>query len=300
MSVLVLYAQLRLQNHLPLNPDGLAAVSPALAFNTAVSFLTNTNWQAYSGEVTMSHLTQMAGLAFHNFVSAACGAAVVIALIRGLTRRRTDTIGNFWVDLVRTCTRVLLPFAFVGALFLVSQGVIQNFHGARTVATVEGGEQAIPGGPIASQEAIKEIGQNGGGPYNANSAHPFENPNPITNIGRDLDASWPCPSPSLDVRHPGQGQAPGLRGAGGHVRPVARGHDGGDGVRDRREPPAHRPRGRLGGVSHPVGREHGGQGGPLRPRRLRAVRGVDHRARRPARSTPCTTATRPSAARSPW
>ena len=181
-SVLILYAQLRLQNRLPLNPDGLAAVSPALAFNTAVSFLTNTNWQAYSGEVTMSHLTQMAGLAFHNFVSAACGAAVVIALIRGLTRRRTSTVGNFWVDLVRTCTRVLLPFAFLGALLLVSQGVIQNFHGARTVVTVEGGEQAITGGPIASQEAIKEIGQNGGGPYNANSAHPFENPNPITNM----------------------------------------------------------------------------------------------------------------------
>ena len=183
VSVLVLYAQLRVQNHLPLNPDGLGPVSPALAFNTAVSFVTNTNWQAYSGEVTMSHLTQMAGLAFHNFVSAACGAAVVIALVRGLTRRRTDTIGNFWVDLVRTCTRVLLPFALVGAFFLVSQGVIQNFHGARTVATVEGPDQAITGGPIASQEAIKEIGQNGGGPFNASSAHPFENPNPITNIG---------------------------------------------------------------------------------------------------------------------
>ncbi len=181
-SLLVFYAQLRLQNHLPLNPNNLAAVSPALAFNTAVSFATNTNWQAYSGEMTMSHLTQMAGLAFHNFVSAACGAAVAIALIRGLTRRRTSTIGNFWVDMVRFCTRVLLPFAFVGALFLVSQGVIQNLHGTRTVATVEGDEQAITGGPIASQEVIKEFGQNGGGPYNANSAHPFENPNPITNM----------------------------------------------------------------------------------------------------------------------
>ena len=182
VSLLFLYVQLRVQNHLPLNPDNLAAISPALAFNTAVSFVTNTNWQAYSGEVTMSHLTQMAGLAFHNFVSAACGAAVAIALIRGLTRRRTSTIGNFWVDMVRFCTRVLLPFAFVGALVLVSQGVIQNFHGARTVTTVEGGEQAITGGPIASQEVIKELGQNGGGPYSANSAHPFENPNPITNM----------------------------------------------------------------------------------------------------------------------
>ncbi len=181
-SLLVLYAQLRLQNHLPLNPDDLAAVSPALAFNTAVSFVTNTNWQAYSGEVTMSHLTQMAGLALHNFVSAACGAAVALALVRGLTRRRTDTIGNFWVDMVRFCVRVLLPIAFVGALVLVSQGVVQNFHGTRVVATVEGGEQAVTGGPIASQEVIKEFGQNGGGPYNANSAHPFENPNPVTNV----------------------------------------------------------------------------------------------------------------------
>jgi K+-transporting ATPase ATPase A chain len=130
----------------------------------------------------MSHLTQMAGLAFHNFVSAACGAAVAIALIRGLVRRRTNTLGNFWVDMVRTCTRVLLPFAFVGAMIFMSQGAIQNFHASRTVTTVTGQEQTIPGGPIASQEAIKEIGENGGGPYNANSSHPFENPNPITNV----------------------------------------------------------------------------------------------------------------------
>src|SRR4029079_5637509 len=131
---------------------------------------------------TMSHLTQMAGLAVHNFVSAAAGAAVAVALIRGLVRRRTHTLGNFWVDLVRTCTRVLLPLSFVFALVLVSQGVIQNFHASRTVTTVTGQQQVIPGGPIASQEAIKEISENGGGPFNANSAHPYENPNPITNI----------------------------------------------------------------------------------------------------------------------
>jgi K+-transporting ATPase ATPase A chain len=180
-SVLILYAQLRLQGHLPFNPDSQKNVTPALSFNTAVSFLTNTNWQNYSGESTMSHLTQMAGLAFHNFVSAAAGAAVAVALIRGLVRRRTHTLGNFWVDLVRTTTRILVPLAIVFTLVLVSQGAIQNFHAARTVTTVTGQKQTIPGGPIASQEAIKEIGENGGGPFNANSAHPFENPNPITN-----------------------------------------------------------------------------------------------------------------------
>ncbi len=160
----------------------MSGVRPDLSLNTAVSFLTNTNWQNYAGETTMSHLTQMAGLAFHNFVSAAAGAAVAVALIRGLVRRQTNTLGNFWVDLVRTCTRVLLPFAFLFALFLVSQGVIQNFHSSTTVTTVAGQQQTIPGGPIASQEAIKEIGENGGGPFNANSSHPFENPNPITNV----------------------------------------------------------------------------------------------------------------------
>jgi K+-transporting ATPase ATPase A chain len=181
-SLIVLYLQLRIQGNLPLNPDNLGFVRPDLAFNTSVSFLTNTNWQNYAGESTMTHLSQMAGLAMHNFVSAAAGAAVAVALIRGLVRRRTRTLGNFWVDLVRTTTRILLPFAFIFALFLVSQGAIQNFNASRTVTTVTGQEQTIPGGPIASQEAIKEIGENGGGPFNANSAHPYENPNPITNI----------------------------------------------------------------------------------------------------------------------
>jgi K+-transporting ATPase ATPase A chain len=182
VSVVILYAQLRLQNHLPFNPDHQKAPGSALSLNTSVSFLTNTNWQNYSGESTMSHLSQMAGLAFHNFVSAACGAAVAVALIRGLVRRRGHTIGNFWVDLVRTCTRILLPLAFVFALVFVSQGVVQNFHAAKQVTTVSGQTQTIPGGPVASQESIKEIGENGGGFLNANSAHPFENPNPITNM----------------------------------------------------------------------------------------------------------------------
>src|SRR5262245_49287906 len=182
VSVLVLYAQLRLQGHLPFNPDHQKSVPALLSLNTAVSFLTNTNWQNYAGESTMSHLSQMAGLAMHNFVSAAAGAAVALALVRGLLRRRGNTLGNFWVDMTRVSLRVLLPISFVFALVLVSQGAVQNFHASRTVTTVAGQHQTIPGGPIASQEAIKEIGQNGGGPYNANSAHPFENPNPITNI----------------------------------------------------------------------------------------------------------------------
>ena len=181
-SVVILYAQLRLQGHLPLNPDHLGSVGPALSLNTSVSFLTNTNWQNYVGESTMSYLSQMAGLAMHNFVSAAAGASVVVALIRGISRRRSNTLGNFWVDLTRTTVRVLLPLAIVFTLVFVSQGVVQNFHASRTVTTVSGQTQTIPGGPVASQEAIKETGQNGGGPYNANSAHPFENPNPITNI----------------------------------------------------------------------------------------------------------------------
>ncbi len=182
VSGLILYAQMRLQAHLPGNPDHLAAVPPGLSFNSAMSFLTNTNWQNYSGESTMSYLTQTTGLVLHNFVSAAAGAAVAVALVRGLVRRRSHTIGNFWVDLVRTTTRVLLPLAFVGAIVLASQGAVQNFHSSRHVTTVEGQSQSIPGGAIASQEAIKDLGQNGGGPYNANASHPFENPNPITNI----------------------------------------------------------------------------------------------------------------------
>ncbi len=182
VSLVVLYGFLRLQEHLPFNPDHQKGVGAILSFNTAVSFLTNTNWQNYAGETTMSHLSQMAALAVHNFVSAAAGAAVAVALIRGLIRKRAHTIGNFWVDLVRTCTRVLLPLAFVFALVLVSQGVVQNMHADRTYTTVSGQTQTVPGGPVASQEAIKELGENGGGPYNANSAHPFENPNPITNI----------------------------------------------------------------------------------------------------------------------
>jgi K+-transporting ATPase ATPase A chain len=182
ISLLLLYLQLRIQDSLPFNPTNMPAVGQHLSFNTAVSFATNTNWQSYGGESTMSHLSQMLGLAVHNFVSAAAGMAVLAAFIRGLARRQASTLGNFWVDLTRTTTRILLPACFVFALILVSQGVIQNFHGFTEVTTVEGASQLIPGGPVASQIAIKQLGTNGGGFFNTNSAHPFENSTPFNNF----------------------------------------------------------------------------------------------------------------------
>ncbi|HSB85774.1 MAG TPA: potassium-transporting ATPase subunit KdpA, partial [Ilumatobacteraceae bacterium] len=182
-SFLAVYALQRLQGHLPFNPTDVGAVVPHLSFNTAVSFMTNTNWQSYAGEATMSHLTQMVGLGVQNFVSAAAGMAILAALVRGLARRRAKTIGNFWVDLTRSTVRVLLPLAFIMALVLVSQGVIQNFHGFTTAHTVQDAtEQLIPGGPAASQVAIKQLGTNGGGFFNMNSAHPFENSTQFNNF----------------------------------------------------------------------------------------------------------------------
>src|SRR5437867_5620743 len=185
VSMLVLYAMQRLQSALPWNPQGFAGVAPDLAFNTAASFTTNTNWQAYSGESTMSYLTQMAGLAYHNFMSAAVGIALAIAFIRGIAQKEKDTIGNFWVDLVRACLWVLLPFCVVGALALVSQGVVQNLRPYDKVTPLDSAaasEQVIAQGPVATQEIIKEWGTNGGGFFNANSAHPFENPTPLSNF----------------------------------------------------------------------------------------------------------------------
>ncbi|TDC03191.1 potassium-transporting ATPase subunit KdpA [Nonomuraea longispora] len=180
VSILVVYGVQRLQNKLPLSL-GMEPVTDHIAWNTAISFVTNTNWQAYSGESTMGHLTQMAALAVQNFVSAAVGMAVAVALVRGFARRRSSTIGNFWVDLVRGSLRVLLPIAFAGALVLVAGGLVQNFSDVQEVGTLTGGTQGITGGPVASQEVIKELGTNGGGFYNANSAHPFENPTSWTN-----------------------------------------------------------------------------------------------------------------------
>jgi potassium-transporting ATPase potassium-binding subunit len=186
LGLLVTYAILRLQQLLPFNPQKLGPVEPALAFNTAASFTTNTNWQAYTGESTMSYLSQMAGLAWHNFTSAAAGIAVAIALARGLTRRRPPgaprTLGNFWADAIRSTVYVLLPLSLLFALVLVSQGVIQNLSAYREVTTVEGAKQVVALGPVASQEAIKELGTNGGGFFNVNSAHPLENPSPFTNL----------------------------------------------------------------------------------------------------------------------
>ena len=185
-GLLVTYAIQRLQAVLPLNPQHLAAVEPTLAFNTAASFTTNTNWQSYTGEATMSYLTQMAGLAWHNFTSAGAGIGVAMAVARGLTRRRgpdaPKTLGNFWADLMRSIVYVLLPLSVVFALVLVSQGVIQNFAAYPELTTLEGAKQIIGMGPVASQEVIKELGTNGGGFFNANSAHPFENPTPFTNF----------------------------------------------------------------------------------------------------------------------
>jgi potassium-transporting ATPase potassium-binding subunit len=181
-SVVLLYVLQRVQGLLPLNPDGVGAVGPDLALNTAVSFVTNTDWQNYLGEQTMSHLTQMAGLATQNFLSAGVGLAVAVALIRGLSRRRADTIGNFWVDLTRGVVFVLLPLSVLLGVLLMARGAVQNFDGQRVVTTVGGATQTLPGGPVASQEAIKELGTNGGGFYNANSAHPYENPDPVSNF----------------------------------------------------------------------------------------------------------------------
>src|ERR1700680_709141 len=207
VSMALLYLIERMQKFLPLNPQKFANLEPGLAFGTAASFTTNTNWQAYSGESTMSYFTQMAGLAYHNFVSAAVGLSVAIAFIRGVAQKEKETIGNFWVDLVRGLLWVLLPICIVGSLLLVSQGVVQNLKPYDTVKLVEAQQvqrvgtdgkavvdasgkpvmdavttQTIAQGPVASQEIIKEWGTNGGGFFNANSAHPFENPTPLTNL----------------------------------------------------------------------------------------------------------------------
>jgi len=182
MSILFLYLLLRVQQWLPMNPDGMVAVPSTVSFNTAISFVTNTNWQNYAGESTMSHLSQMMGLTVQNFVSAAVGMAGAVAFIRGLTRRRSTTIGNFWVDITRTVVRILLPISLVFAVVLISQGVVANLNASSQVHTVESQVQSIPGGAIASQEIIKHLGTNGGGPFNANAGHPFENPNGLTNL----------------------------------------------------------------------------------------------------------------------
>ena len=252
------------QGALLLNPTDVDGVPAALAFNTASSFVTNTNWQNYGGESTMSHLTQMAGLTVQNFVSAAVGIAVAVALVRGLVRRRSSTIGNFWVDLTRITVRVLLPFSTVIALLLASQGVVQSLRGPAEAQTLEGATQSIYRAPVASQEAIKELGTNGGGIANANSAHPFENPTAFTNFV-EIWALLAIPF-ALAFAF---GRLVGDRRQGWALFAamfVLWGASAGprDRLRARREP-AHRRE--LA--------EHGGQGNPLRRRRLRPLRRLD-------------------------
>lgn len=182
----LLYTLLRLQGALPLNPDGIGGMAPDLAFNTAVSFVTNTNWQAYSGEAQLSYLSQMAGLTVQNFVSAGTGMAVALAVVRGFTAAKGTTLGNFWLDLTRSVLWILLPLSALLALFLASQGVPQTLHGAITASTLEGAEQVIARGPAAAQIAIKQLGTNGGGFFGVNSAHPFENPTIASNLAQCL------------------------------------------------------------------------------------------------------------------
>jgi K+-transporting ATPase ATPase A chain len=184
VSMLLTYVIERLQHFLPWNPQHLAGVAPDLAWNTAASFTTNTNWQSYTPETTMSYFTQMVGLAYHNFLSAGIGIAVAVALVRGIARKESKTIGNFWVDATRSVLYILLPICLIYSAVLVEQGVVQNLKPYTTVATLEQSSQTqtIAQGPVASQEAIKMLGTNGGGFFNANSAHPFENPTPFTNF----------------------------------------------------------------------------------------------------------------------
>ena len=290
--LLFIYAVLRLQGHLPLNPAHVPGMSPWVAFNTAVSFATNTNWQVYVPETAVSYLTQMLALARENFVSAAVGMAAAAAFIRGLTRHSSRELGNFWVDFTRSFLYILLPIAIVGALLLVSQGVVQNLSGPTHAVTVEGVAQTIAQGPVASQEIIKELGTNGGGFFNANSAHPYENPTPLTNFIEMLAILAIPVSLHLHVREIREEPAPGLgalrRGDG-----AARAERRRD-VRQRTAGQSQPRQGRRdpGGDGDAGRRQPGGQGSPLRHRRLRALVARSPRTRRPAPSTTPTTASR--------
>ena len=280
---LSLYALQRLQNFLPLNPRGFDAVAPDLAFNTSSSFITNTNWQNYSGETTMSHLTQMLGLTVHNFVSAATGLAMAFALVRGFARSSAATVGNFWVDLTRVTLYILLPISVVGALVFVALGMPQTLAGAVDATTLEGAKQTISIGPVASQEIIKELGTNGGGFFNANSAHPFENPNAWTNF-IEIWALLLIPTASVlafgrCVGEMRQGWA--ILAAMAVFLIVGRRRRllVGDG----RQPDSD------GARRGPLRRQSGGQRGPLRSGDVGLCSPPRPPAPAPARSTPCTT-----------
>ena len=299
VSMLLLYLMQRVQGFLPLNPQKLAAVPQALAFNTAASFTTNTNWQNYAGETTMSYLTQMAGLAYHNFTSAAVGIALAIAFIRGIARRQMQTIGNFWVDMVRACLWVLLPVCIVGALVLVSQGVVQNLKPYDTVKLVEPQQvqrvgqdgkpvvdaqgkpvmdpvttQTIAQGPVASQEIIKELGTNGGGFFNANSAHPFENPTPVSNLIEMFAIFSDRLGTHLHAGAHDRIAAAWMGGLGSHGPLVPGRRDGCLLGRGERESSVARCRSAR--QPYSAGWQHGGQGGALRHRQHGSVGHRDH------------------------
>ena len=274
LSTLLLYLILRLQGLLPLNPTHAPGMSPLLSFNTAVSFITGTNWQAYEGETQASYLAQMAGLVVAQFTAGAIGLAVALAVVRGISGT-ARTIGNFWVDLTRSLVRVYVPLSVVGALVLVSQGAVQNFSGFRTATTLAGGTQQIPGGPVTSMEVIKLLGTNGGSFYGAGGAHPFENPSGFSNMfDLLLVIVLPFAIAIMFGRLIGR-QAPGLCHRGGHGHHLPRPHGGLDAGRGARQPVAS---GRCvpGRERRQPRREHGGQGDRIRPRRLCAHDRRDH------------------------
>ena len=287
VGLLLTYLILRLQYFLPLNPQGFSGVAGDLAFNTAASFTTNTNWQNYGGESTLSYLSQMVGLTFHNFVSAAAGIAIAAALVRGIARDKAATLGNFWTDLTRSCLYLLLPICLVFAVFLVSQGMIQNFSGYQTAKVLDpytaqvakkdaGGQevkdaqgnpvmedvkvetQTIPQGPVASQVAIKMLGTNGGGFFNANAAHPFENPTPLSNFLQMLSIFADSQRPDLLPGADGEEPETRLVGVGRHVSAVPGGGAGLLGGGILRQPAPGGPGGRS------ILWQYGRQGSPLR------------------------------------
>ena len=235
IGVLFLYLFLRVQQHF-WQPYAVPQMSSDQSFNTAASFVTNTNWQSYSGENALGYVVQMAGLAVQNFVSAAVGIAVAIALVRGFARNRTDRLGNFWVDLTRICLRILLPICVVFAIVFVGAGMIQNFHDYHTIQTIAGGTQTLPGGPFASQEVIKELGTNGGGSFNANSRVPVREPDRVDELARDLPAAVHQLLAAAHLRQDGRRQAAGLRHRRGDGRPGDRLGHADDGL------PGHAPR----------------------------------------------------------
>ena len=284
----LLYALMRLQGVLPFNPAEQSAVAPDLAFNTAVSFVTNTNWQNYGGESTMSYLVQMLGLTHQNFLSAATGIVLAVALIRGFARASARTVGNFWVDITRCTLYILLPICIVYTLFLVWQGMPQTLGAYVDATTLEGAKQTIAVGPVASQVAIKMLGTNGGGFFNANAAHPFENPTALSNFVQMLSIfAIGAALTNVFGRMVGnQRQGWAILAAMGvlFIAGVAVCLLG----RSARQRRVHRAR--------PHRRQHGRQGGPLRHRRLRAVRRRSPPPPPAAPSTPCTTPSPRSAA----